>query len=82
MSKISGLSERIFKEFGTFDNSIFKRIYLYFVENCIVYYETYQSYQDRVEPPLKRKILYNGYTLLLVSALIKFLLLTFQSKST
>ena len=75
MSKSRRFLERIFKEFGTFDNSIFKRIHLYFVDNYIVYYETLENYQDRVEPPLKRKLLYHGYTLMLISFLIKFLLL-------
>ena len=76
MSKIVRLLEKIFKEFGTFDNSIFKRIHLYLVDNYILYYDSYHNYQDRVEPPFKRKIMYHGISLLLISVLIKFFLLT------
>ena len=75
MSKISSLLEIIFKEVGTFDNSIFKLIHLYLVDNYILYYDTFQNYQDRVEPPLKRKLFYHGTNLVLISAVIKFLLL-------
>ena len=77
MFKIARLLEIIFKKFGTFDNSIFKRIYIYLVDNYIVYYDNLQNYQDRVEPSLQRKLFYHGNTLVLVSGLIKFLLLTF-----
>ena len=75
MSEIIRFLGRIFGKFGTFDNSIFKRIYLYFVDNYILYYDTIQNYQDRVEPPLERKLFYHGNTLILVFVMTKFFLL-------
>ena len=46
IAKISRILEIIFKEFETFDNSIFKRIHLYLIDNYIIYYNTLQNYQD------------------------------------
>ena len=76
MSKIARYLEKFFKKFGNFDHSIFNQIYLYFVDNLILYYDTLKHYQDRVEPPLKRQISYHGTSMFLVSVMIKFLLLT------
>ena len=76
MLKFLRYLEKFFKKLGTFDNSIFKRIYSYLVNNYILYYENLQNYQDRVEPPLERKLLYHYYTLVLVSDLIKFSIFT------
>ena len=72
---LTRLLEIILIKLGTFDNLIFKRIHLYLVDNYIVYYNTLQNYQDRVEPPLKRKWLYHCATLVLISVMIKFILL-------
>ena len=76
MLKFARYLEIIFKKFGTFDNSIFKRIHLYLVDNYILYYDTFEHYQDGVEPPIKRKLLYHGTSLFLLFGLIKYLLLT------
>ena len=75
MSKFARFLDKIFKNFGTFDNSIFNRIHLYLVNNYILYYETLQHYQDKIEPSLKRKLLYHGTSLFLVSVIIKYLFL-------
>ena len=76
MSKFTRFLEKIFTNLGTFDHSIFKSIYSYLVRNYVLYYDNLQNYQERVNPPLKRKLLYHGYTLLLVWLLIKFSILT------
>ena len=76
MSKIARYLAIIFKKFGTFDNSIFKSIYLYFVDNYILYYDTLEHYHHSVDPPLKHQLLYHGTSLFFFSTLIKFNILT------
>ena len=71
--------EKLFNMFGTFNNSIFNRMHRFLVHHHILYYDTLQNYQNRVEPSLKRKLMYHCYTLLMVSGLIKFLLLTYYN---
>ena len=65
-------------KYGTFNNSIFKRLYLYYVDNYITYYETFENYQARIEPPRQRKLFYHTINLMLISLLIKYTLLTFS----
>ena len=67
MSKSDRFWEIIFKKFGTFNYSIFKRIYIY---------DSLENYQNRVDPPIKRKILYYGCYLLLFFNLVKYVILT------
>ena len=73
--------ERICIKYGTFNNSIFKRLYLYYVDNYITYYETFENYQARIEPPRQRKLFYHTINLMLIPLLIKYTLLTFSEDS-
>ena len=67
----------IFIELDTFNKSIFNRLYLYSVDSYLVYYDTLENYQDRVEPSVKRKLIYYSLYLLLFSAIIRMFLLNF-----
>ena len=67
--------EKICIKYGTFDSSIFKRLYLYYVDNYILYYDSLDTYKARIEPPRKRKLLYHITNLLFISMFIKFTLL-------
>ena len=75
---MENILERICIKYGTFDNSIFKRLYLYYVDNYITYYETFENYQARIEPPRQRKLFYHTISLMLISLLIKYTLLIFS----
>ena len=66
--------------FGTFNNSIFNRMHRFLVNNHVLYYDSLQDYRNRVEPSLKRKLMYHCYTLVIVSGLIKSLLLTYYNE--
>ena len=65
--------------FGTFNNTIFNRMHRFLVFHHVLYYDSLQNYQDKVEPSLKRKLMYHCSTLLVVSGLIKSLLLSYYN---
>ena len=67
--------ENIFNEMGTFNNSIFHRIHSYLIDNHHVYYDSFENYQARTDPPLRRKLIFHTQFLILFSTLIKFTLL-------
>ena len=76
LKRIAAILETIFRELGTFDNSIFNRYHLFFVDNYIVYYDSIDNYKSRTEPSTQRKLHYHLNILILVSYLIKYILLT------
>ena len=76
LNRIAAILETIFRELGTFNNSIFKRYHLFFVDNYIVYYYSIENYKSRTEPSTQRKLHYHLNILIVVSYLIKYVLLT------
>ena len=44
LKRIVEILETIFTELGTFNNTIFERFHMFFIDNYIVYYDTIDNY--------------------------------------
>ena len=71
------IMEKIFVKLGTFNETIFKKLYLFYIDNYIVYYDPSDKYQAPTEPLARHKWLYHLINITFVSCLIKFVALTF-----